>query len=240
MLSRLRKALCLQNNPVAVFWSDELPSGAVTPGKGHEEGCVVALARRVAYEGVVAASGRDNYGCRGAGYHLGFVEKLFPNFRYFLSCGLPGKVRGEGYKKTPELVDAWLSEFKPLPAAADYCIMKPVGLLSAEEKPESVFFLVKPDQLAALIVLANYDLAGNDGVFAPFGSGCDSIILFPRLERRGSKRGIVALTDISVRGILPPDVLGFAVPFERALEMENNVPGSFLEREDWLEVSRRL
>lgn len=240
LLSNLQKATRLNTHPVAVLWSDDFPDGAITPGKGHEEGCVVALGRRVAYEGVIAAIGRDNYGCGGAGHHLGFVEKPAPNFRYFLSCGIPGKVRGEGYKKTPELVDAWLKESKPLPAPADFCIMKPVSLLSPEEKPESVFFLVNADQLSAFIVLANYDLTGNDGVIAPFGSGCDSIIFYPRLERMGRKRGIIALTDISVRSILPKDILGFAVPFERALEMEENVPGSFLEREDWLEVCERL
>jgi len=50
----------------------------------------------------------------------------------------------------------------------------------------------------------------------------------------------VALTDISVRGFLPANILGFAVPFQRALVMEKNVPGSFLERKDWLEVRKRL
>lgn len=240
MLSKLTQAICLKNHPVAVLWSDEFPAGAITPGKKHEDKCVVALARRVAEEGVTAVISRDNYGCRGAGFHLGFVEQLFPNFNYFLSCGIPGKVRGEGYKKTPELVEAFLKEYRPLKAPADYCIMKPVSQLSSGEQPETVFFLVNPDQLSALVVLANYDLPGNDGVFTPFGSGCSSIIQLPRIENQGRKRGIVALTDISVRGVLPENILGFAVPFQRALVMEENVPGSFLEREDWLEVRKRL
>lgn len=30
-----------------------------------------------------------------------------PNFEYFLSCGIPGKLEGERYKKTPELVRSW-------------------------------------------------------------------------------------------------------------------------------------
>lgn len=99
VLSRLQKAICLKNHPVAVLWSDELPSGAITPGKGHEEGCVVALARRVAYEGVVAAIGRDNYGCRGAGYHLGFVEKLFTTSATSFPAACPAKCGVKAIKK---------------------------------------------------------------------------------------------------------------------------------------------
>ena len=87
-------------------------------------------------------------------------------------------MRGEGYKKTPELVEAMMKEYKPLEAPADYCIMKPVSLLSSEEQPETVFFLVNPDQLSALIVLANYDLVEMTE-FSPLQFRCSSIIQLP-------------------------------------------------------------
>ncbi|NSW84327.1 MAG: DUF169 domain-containing protein, partial [Syntrophothermus sp.] len=80
----------------------------------------------------------------------------------------------------------------------------------------------------------------NDGVAALFGSGCSSLVLYPRLERLGKKRGIIGLTDVTVRGFLPPEILSFAVPFERALEMEASVPGSFLERKVWQGIRSRL
>ncbi len=31
-----------------------------------------------------------------------------PDFEYFLSCGIPGKLEGERYKKSPEMVKEYL------------------------------------------------------------------------------------------------------------------------------------
>ncbi len=241
VFEKLRDALCLEIEPVAVVWADTVDEGTVTYKKDAGHGCVIPLIKKAAFEGKIAAVGRDCTGCRGAAYHFGFIDELGPQFRYFLSTGIPGQLEGEGYKKTPELVDALMqSGLKHLPAPKDYCVFKPVTLLSPEDEPEVVFFLVNPDQLSALVVLANYDLPGNDGVTALFGSGCDSLILFPRLEKIGKRRGIIGLTDVTVRKMLPPEILSFALPFDRALELEANVPGSFLERKVWQGIRERL
>ena len=55
MLSKLQKAIQLETHPVAVLWSDQFPSDAITPGKGHPDNCVVNLASRAAYDGEIAA-----------------------------------------------------------------------------------------------------------------------------------------------------------------------------------------
>ncbi|MDH7577444.1 MAG: DUF169 domain-containing protein [Bacillota bacterium] len=243
MFPRLREALGLTAEPVAVLWADKAPEGALGFKKGAERGCMVPLVKQAAFNGRVVALGRDNYGCPGGGYYLGFTRERDPHrFRYFLSTGIPGVIEGEGYKKSPELVDEVmkLNTDQYLPASGNYCVFKPVSLLSPEDEPEVVFFLVNPDQLSALVVLANYDLPGNDGVAALFGSGCSSLVLYPRLERLGKQRGIIGLTDVTVRKFLPPEILSFAVPYERGLEMEANVPASFLERKVWQGIQQRL
>jgi hypothetical protein len=56
----------------------------------------------------------------------------------------------------------------------------------------------------------------------------------------GKKRGIIGLTDITVRKYLAPYILSFAIPYDRGLEMESNVPGSFLGRKAWHEVKKRI
>ena len=242
MFEKIKEALCLKNEPVAVVWTDEISAETFTYKQGAKSGCLVPLVKKAAYENQPAAVGRDCYGCRGGGYHLGFVDEMGPQFRYFLSCGIPGELEGEGFKKTPELVDAWLNSegFKHLPAPKNYCLFKPSSLLKPEDQPETVFFLVNPDQLSALVVLANYDLPGNDGVVVRFGSGCDSLVLFPRMEAMGRKRGVIGLTDISVRKYLAPDILSFAVSYDRGLELEANVSGSFLELKAWKDLKKRL
>jgi len=35
-----------------------------------------------------------------------------PHFEYFLSCGIPGKLEGERYKKSPELVKEFRARIK--------------------------------------------------------------------------------------------------------------------------------
>lgn len=55
-------------------------------------------------------------------------------------------------------------------------------------------------------------------------------------------RAVIGLTDImareAVRKQLGKDKLTFSVPFSLYREMEANVPGSFLEKDEWKELSR--
>jgi hypothetical protein len=242
MFDKIKEALCLKSEPVAVIWTNEISEDTFTYKKGAKFGCMVPLVKKAAFESQPTAVGKDCYGCPGCGYHLGFINELGPQFRYFLSCGIPGEMEGEGFKKTPELADAMMQndDYRHLPAPKDYCLFKPVSRLKPEDRPESVFFLVNPDQLSALIVLANYDIPGNDGATTLFGSGCDSLVFYPRHETMGKKRGIIGLTDITVRKYLAPYILSFAIPYDRGLEMESNVPGSFLGRKAWHEVKMRI
>ncbi len=239
MFDRIREALCLQSEPVAVIWTDVISEDTFTYKQDAGRGCMIPLVKKAVYESRPSAVGSDCYGCPGGGYHLGFTHEMGPQFRYFLSCGIPGELEGEGYKKTPELVDAMRQVGEHLQAPKKYCLFKPDSKLTAEDRPETIFFLVNPDQLSALVVLANYDLPGNEGVTALFGSGCSSLVLHPRLEGMGKRRGVIGLTDVTVRKFLDPDILSFAIPFDRGLEMEANVPGSFLERKVWQELRRR-
>ena len=45
-------------------------------------------------------------GCFGGKKYFGFSQRIMPNFEYFLSCGIPGELEGERYKKSPEIVKA--------------------------------------------------------------------------------------------------------------------------------------
>src|SRR5512136_171902 len=47
-------------------------------------------------------------GCSGGKRYTGFNQTLRPKFEYFLSCGIPGELEGERYKRDPHLVEQYL------------------------------------------------------------------------------------------------------------------------------------
>jgi hypothetical protein len=102
----------------------------------------------------------------------------------------------------------------------------------------SVTFLANPHQLAALVILANYDRPGCHNVIFPTAAGCQAIGIYSYREAQSAQpRAVVGLNDLSarryLRKIIDPDCFSFSVPWKMLLEMEANVAGSFLEREVW-------
>jgi hypothetical protein len=102
-------------------------------------------------------------------------------------------------------------------------------------------FFARPDVLAGLFTLANFDEAEPNGVLAPFGAGCSSIIQYPYLEGKAARpRGVIGMFDISARPFVPPDVLTFSVPMAKLVRMIGNAEESFLITESWQKVQERI
>ncbi len=265
MESKIAKALGLKYKPVAVLLSNEKPENALQFKKG-KWGCVMFMFANAA-RGKTAAFDHETYGCWGGGVGLGFGNAYlhFPGgiqcFAHFLSSGNiqweKGKevgealestagrefaenfLKGEGYVKTPELVEQWLREIPMTEVKSSYVLFKPLSAIDPEtEKPETVAFLANPDQLSALVILANYAREGMENVIIPWAAGCQTIGILPYREAKSGKpRAVVGLTDISarkyVRTLLGSEYLSFGMPWEMFLEMEGSVEGSFLERHTW-------
>ena len=161
------------------------------------------------------------------------TEEVYDNFKY-----------GERYLKTPELVRKFIDSLPITDVPFEYVVFRPLSDVDPEHgKPEVVVFLADMDQLSALVVLANYDRDSNESVIIPQAAGCQSIGIYPFKEARSqTPRAVVGLVDITarvqVKRQLKGDFMSFAVPFAMFLEMEGNVPGSFLERNTWKELMR--
>ena len=57
-----------------------------------------------------------------------------------------------------------------------YVVMKPLSQVDPEkEEPVSVKFLVKPDKLAALTILASFDRPGLENVAVPWVAACQVV-----------------------------------------------------------------
>ncbi|HUW59365.1 MAG TPA: DUF169 domain-containing protein [Candidatus Bathyarchaeia archaeon] len=180
-------------------------------------------------------------GCPGGKRYLGFTADIMPDFRYFLSCGIEGRIEGERYKKTPELVDEIMSKMPTYAAPAPYIVFKRWDLFEMDEQPEVVIFFATPDVLSGLYTLAGFDEAELEAVAAPFGAGCASIVAYPYLEKdRQRPRAILGMFDVSARPCVPPQTLTFAVPMEKFNRMIDNMEQSFLTTPSWDKVKKRL
>lgn len=244
MQSAIADELKLRYRPVALLFADEKPEGALEFKEG-KWGCVVAMFTAAA-RGKTAVFSKETCGCPGGKIGLGFTDDyghVAGGIEHFLSSGRgEGYPEGEAYIKTPELAKAFVEQLPRTCIPAKYVVVKPLDEVDPEvAKPELIVFFCEPDQLSALIVLANYGRAGGQNVIIPFGAGCHTVCLIPYAESLGKEpRAVVGVTDISARPMVDPDILSFTVPFGMFVEMEANVPGSFLEKESWKNVRARI
>jgi uncharacterized protein (DUF169 family) len=263
--------LKLRFQPVAILWSNEKPEKALqfVPGR---RGCLMSLFAQAAL-GKTAVIDRETFGCYGGGVGAGFGNQFehspggMERFRYFLSNGIlsckspdafdeivekttsPEQKEhlrhGERYRKTPELVDAFVKNLPITDIPVTYVILKPLSALSRDEIPRVVVFCGNPHQVSALVTLVHYRRPGVDSVIVPASAGCHQIMLFPYREAEGEdQRAVLGLTDPSARKevmrVLGDDAMTFAVPWKMFREMEDDAPVSFLCGNTWGAISKRL
>jgi len=265
MKSKIVDALNLEYNPVALVWTNKKPEDALQFKKGRW-GCVVSMFANAA-KGRTAVFDRETYGCWGGGVGLGFGNQYvnFPGgeecFCHFLSTGnkqwdtgknvadkiekyvgkefLEDFLYGERYFKSPQLVKKFVNSMPIIDIPARYVVFKPLKDVNlSREQPVVIIFLANPNQVSALVILANYGRGDTDNVIIPYAAGCQTIGIFPYRETKSDNpRAVVGLTDISarenVKGVIGEDLLSFAVPLKMFQEMEDNVEGSFLQRRTW-------
>jgi uncharacterized protein (DUF169 family) len=265
MESKIAGTLSLKFQPIALIWSDQKPAGVVQFQEG-KWGCIMWLAASAA-KGKAAACNRKTFGCFGGGVGMGFGDQYvnFPGgkecFCHFLSAGndqweqglqtaekvkpflrketYDNFVSGERYIKTPQRVHQFIESLPITDIPAEYVIFKPLSDIDvAQETPQVIVFFADPDQLSALVVLANYDRPDNHNVIIPYAAGCQTIGIYPYQEAKAERqKAVVGLTDLSarvyIRKQLADNLMTFAVPLKMFEEMEQNVEGSFLERPTW-------
>lgn len=225
--------------PITFYYTAK-PVNATTVKPGSVPRCIIGALVKVR-EGESLAFDVDAVGCPGGKRYLGFAENLMPDFEYFLSCGIPGKLEGERYKKTPELVKETMQSWPVFKAPARYIVFKRWDKLEKGDDPEVVICFARPDVLAGLFTLASFDEAEQNMVIAPFGSGCSTIVQYPYLEKdRERPRGVIGMFDVSARPFVPADALTFATPTSKFVRMIDNMAESFLITPSWVKVQKRI
>ncbi len=225
--------------PIAFYYTDEGGRAEMAePPSGHR--CIIADLSKV-QRGNPLCFDADSIGCGGGKRYLGFAEEVMPNFEYFLSCGIPGKLEGERYKKSPALVREVVEKLPEFKAPGRFIVFKRWDRLERSEDPDVVVFFGRPDVLSGLFTLANFDEAETNGVFAPFAAGCGSIVQYPYLEKDSTRpRCVIGMFDVSARPCVPEDVLTFSVPMKKFIGMIGNMEESFLITPSWSKVNNRI
>ena len=150
--------------PIAYFYTDQVREEDLKETVNLDR-CLIGNLKRV-QEGYSFVYDAHTPGCSGGKRYSGFSKTLRPKFEYFLSCGIPGELEGERYKKSPQLVEEYLKSHPAFEAPGKYLVFKRLDKLTEEEKPFAVIFFATPDVLSGLFTLANYDRADPYGVIA--------------------------------------------------------------------------
>jgi hypothetical protein len=177
---------------------------------------------------------KEAFGCRGAGSCLFAVATRSPEEMVrFL-------VDEEGLKGSREIMRQWVERRGSYHPEFPNLLIGPLRP-GQERYLKTVTFYVNADQLAALILAANYDSGPEDPmpVSAPFGSGCSQLL--PLFADLTAPQAVVGATDIAMRRWLPADTLAFTVTvpmFARlcALDERSFLYKPFLQR---LQEARR-
>lgn len=225
--------------PIAFYYTDSTDGLAVTE-PGTLSHCVIKVLSLV-QDGKPLLLDAKSIGCGGGRRYLGFSNTVGRDFEYFLSYGIPGKLEGERYKKSPELVKETMRHWPVFQAPATFAVFKRWDLLDESDNPEVVVFWATPDVLSGLFTLANYDESEPNVVIAPMGAGCASIVLFPYLEVHSPHpRAVLGMFDVSARPHVPPNALSFAIPMAKFTHMVNNMEECFLITRSWQKVRERI
>ena len=225
--------------PIIFYYTDnEKSAEAVKPGSVAR--CIIGALAKVR-QGKSLSFDIEAISCFGGRRYLGFATEIRPDFEYFLSCGIPGKFEGERYKKSPEVVKQAMQYMPVFKAPARFIVFKRWDNLEETDNPEAAIFFAPPDVLSGLFTLANFDETGPNGVIAPFGSGCSSIVYYPYLENSASQpRAVLGMFDVSARPFVPENSLTFAVPLKKLITMINNAEQSFLTTNSWKVIQKRI
>lgn len=225
--------------PLIFYYTKDMPDiTKVAPPSGHR--CIMADLSKVR-TGTSLCFDSNSLGCFGGKRYMGFSKEISPNFEYFLSSGIPGKLEGERYRKTPELVKKLMENVPKFNAPAKYVVFKRWDMLNESDEPDVVIFFAHPDILSGLFTLANFDVDNPNGVYCPFSAGCGTIVQFPYLEKDSDNpKAVVGMFDVSARPFVSKNTLSFAVPMKKFVNMIDNMEESFLVTQAWNKVQKRI
>ena len=234
----LREELNLSTWPISIILSKEFLDDI----NSKSSGCSMKLLNNAA-KGETVVIDANKASCKGAARGCGFIDgipEIPGGFGNFISNGSgKGCPPGEKVKKNAEVAISMIKN-QPDNVVGDnkYIILKPY---QEGDNPETVAFIVNPDQLSALVHLFNFEKYQYDNVIAPMSSGCASVFRIPFNEaKKENPRAVIGNIDIFSRPHFPENTFIFVVPHESYLEILKNADDCFFNAHTWNGVKKRL
>lgn len=207
---RLKEVLSLELSPVAI---SRVKKDKVDLTQGRVRICKALLD---VSSGATQVVGKDNNGCFGAAWHLGFNKitdkKILGMVKQFV-------VEGEKLFSSYDALDNLIKQMEEVPLQDNLAIvLSPLD--KAENKPEIVVFVCNPEEACRLLTLAVF----SDGLMPKVkigGPTCRLAIIYPLLT--GSLN--ISFYDYTARKIcnVPKDKLLVSAPYAKVIEMAENL-----------------
>jgi uncharacterized protein (DUF169 family) len=203
--------------------------------------CVIGNIWRARKTKKPACFSQPRFGCLGGAFYLGFLKPQLDQIVHYVSTGIPGILEGECYLESPEVTRRFFETIDPRPAPEPFAVFKQLSLFTPQENPEVVIFFARPESIAGLNQLATFVTNDFEAVLSPFGAGCANIVTWPlKYLERGQLKAVLGGWDPSDRRYLKPDEITFAVPWEMFERMVNRWRESFLTKQAWVTVRKKI
>ncbi len=250
---------CMEE-PMAVLYTDIEPSGGFSPDPaelltfekersgemdwkaGFENwNCLMSkvwLARR---KGSFAWFSAERIGCFGGAYYLGFNPRQPDAATQFVSTGIPGGPPGERYIESPQAARTFFDTLSPVPASGRYCVVKPLSILAEDEEAEVIVFFARPEIVSGLHFLQMFVTQDQEGVRAPWGSACSSMVTMVRkYQSKGELKAVIGGWDCTCRKYFKPDEIIFSMPLALFEKMLARWKESFLVTHTWDQCRKKI
>jgi hypothetical protein len=246
--------------PLGVHYTDDQPADGLAPKPGllptaedeanqnvdwpavwHNFSCVLGTIWRARKKGVPAYFSREQYGCLGGVFYLGYNQPQLEAIVYYVSTGIPGVLEGEHYLPTPEDTRRFYEYVQPDPAPKRFCVFKPITQFAVGEKPELVIFFARPEVISALHQLTTFITDDYEAVMSPWGAGCTNLVTWPlRYLKEGWPKAVLGGWDPSCRKYLKTDEISLSLPSQWYETMLDQWPESFLATKEWQTARKKV
>lgn len=243
--------LDLAYRPVGVWFQDEKPEGAFEPDVTKRT-CVVSLLLAAA-KGRVVAVCDETCSCPGGAVGLGFgnaYERRKTLTHFMLANGVdepgfpeggelpPHMVNGERFFDCADTALRLMQNMQLRDADRRYVVFRPLDTWEGDD-PQLVWLLANPDQISAFIMMCSYRNARVVNVVAPFGAGCQSIVLAKQQLDAEDPQAMMGMFDVSQRYRLPKDLLSLTFPFAMFKRLDDDMPYGCLTTHSWERLAGR-